>query len=128
MHRNYRLLGGEPIFYNLRVRTNLMILFHLRTPETRVSQLMLLEFFNNKSLKIFKVFKVFFFLILCFFSFVLCFLLEREKKRNQYEPTSMGNSIPYKMMFVSATYFINWGRRCIFSGWNPFFQEGEDTS
>ena len=34
----------------------------------------------------------------------------------------LGNSIPYKMMFVLATQVKNWGRRCIFSGQSAIFQ------
>ena len=36
--------------------------------------------------------------------FRLCvFFPERDRKRKNYECYGLGNSIPYKMMFVSAT-------------------------
>ena len=38
-----------------------------------------------------------------FFRLCCVFSLERVKKRKTYECDSLGNPIPYKMMFVSAT-------------------------
>ena len=49
------------------------------------------------------------------------FLLERDRKRKNYECDGLGNPIPYKMMFVSVTQVKNCGRRCIFSGQCAFF-------
>ena len=56
--------------------------------------------------------------------FCLCcvFLLERDGKRKNYEFDGLGNLIPYKMIFVSATSVKNCGRRCIFSGQSAIFQ------
>ena len=38
-----------------------------------------------------------------FFVCVVFFILERNRKRKNYECDGLGNPIPYKMMFVSAT-------------------------
>ena len=45
------------------------------------------------------------------FSLVFFFLLERDRKRKNYERlvNGLGNPIPYKMMFVSATKVKNCG-------------------
>ena len=41
--------------------------------------------------------------MLCFIVRVVFFLLERDRKGENYEYDGLGNPIPYKMMFVSAT-------------------------
>ena len=37
------------------------------------------------------------------FDCVVFFLLEKDRTRKNYECDGLGNPIPYKMMFVSAT-------------------------
>ena len=57
--------------------------------------------------------------------FLVCgvfFLLERDRKRKNYEFDGLGNLIPYKMMFILATQIKTCGRRCIFSGQSANFQ------
>ena len=41
--------------------------------------------------------------MLQFFVCVVLFLLERERKRKNYERDGLSNLIPYKMMFVLVT-------------------------
>ena len=68
--------------------------------------------------------KFYFFRVLCFF------LLELYRKRKIYECDGLGNPIPYKMMFVSATQP---GKKNV---WEDaflvakvlFFREGKNTS
>ena len=44
------------------------------------------------------------------------------KKAKNYKCDGLGNQIPYKMMFVSATQVKNCGRKCILSGQSAIFQ------
>ena len=60
--------------------------------------------------------------MLHFFVCVVFFLLERDRKRKNDECDGLGNPIPYKMMFVLATYVKNCERRCILSGKSEIFQ------
>ena len=55
------------------------------------------------------------------------FLLVRDQKRKNYECDDIGNPIPYKIMFVSATKVKNCGRICIFNGQSAIFQGGGNT-
>ena len=41
--------------------------------------------------------------MLCFLICVVFFLLERDRKRKNYEYDDIDNPNPYKIMFVSAT-------------------------
>ena len=91
-----------------------MILFHLQTLGAG-SHFPSFEFLNNKMLK-----NILPFLVKNVTFFV--FLMERDRKRKNYECDGLGNSIPYKMMFVSATQDKNCGRRCIFSGQSAILQ------
>ena len=58
--------------------------------------------------------------MLQFFRLCRVFLLERDRKRKNYECDGLGNPIPYKM-FVSATQVKNCGRRCVCSGLSAIF-------
>ena len=61
--------------------------------------------------------------MLRFFVCVVFFLLERDRKRKNYECDRLGNLIPYKIMFVfiSANLVKNCGSRCIFNGHSAIF-------
>ena len=60
--------------------------------------------------------------MLLFSRFCCVFLLERDRKVKNYKCDGLDNSIPYKMMLVSASYVKNCGRRCIFSSQIAIFQ------
>ena len=125
MNRKYRLYGGccrKWIFAdNFTDITILMILFHLQKLGAGRHIPGFLNFWIIKFRKILEKQNWEFYV----FSFMCIFLLERYRKLKHYECDGLGNSIPYKMMFVSASSVKNCGRRWIFRSQSAIFRGSE---